>query len=122
MVSRFSRVRLLATLWAVARQASLMGFSRLENWSGLLFPFPRDPPNPGVKPESLMSPPLAGRFFITSTSWDRHLGAQIPALPLIEWVSLDKLLHHRYSLFPHLFAGLGCSNGCAVPGFPVDCK
>ena len=29
-----------------------MGFSRLEYWSGLPFPFPGDLPNPGVKPGS----------------------------------------------------------------------
>ena len=29
-----------------------MGFSRQEYWSGLLFPSPRDLPNPGIKPGS----------------------------------------------------------------------
>ena len=29
-----------------------MGFSRQEYWSGLLFPSPGDPPNPGVEPAS----------------------------------------------------------------------
>ena len=39
--SSFSRVRLSATLWMVACQASLfMGFSRQEYWSGLPFPSP----------------------------------------------------------------------------------
>ena len=43
----------LATPWTVARQAPLsMGFSRWENWSGLLLPSPEDLPNPGVKPRS----------------------------------------------------------------------
>ena len=38
-LSRFSRVRLFATLWTVARQAPLsMGFSRQEYWSGLPCP------------------------------------------------------------------------------------
>ena len=38
-LSRFSHVRLFATLWTVARQASLsMGFSRQEYWSGLPCP------------------------------------------------------------------------------------
>ena len=41
VLSRFSRVRLFATLWTVASQASLsMGFSRPEYWSGLPFPSP----------------------------------------------------------------------------------
>ena len=35
----------------VARQPSLsMDFSKQEHWSGLLFPFPGDLPDPGIKP------------------------------------------------------------------------
>ena len=53
MLSRFSHVRLFATPWTVACQASLsMGFSRQEYWSGLLFPPPGDLPDPGIKPTS----------------------------------------------------------------------
>ena len=38
LLSRFSRVRLSATLWTMACQAPLsMGFSRQEYWSGLPF-------------------------------------------------------------------------------------
>ena len=38
----FKCVRLLATLWTVARQAPLsMGLSRQEYWSGLPFPSPK---------------------------------------------------------------------------------
>ena len=40
-VCTFSCVRLLATPWAAALQASLsLEFSRQDYWSGLLFPFP----------------------------------------------------------------------------------
>ena len=46
-----------------------MGFSRQEYWSGLPFPSPGDLPNSGIKPVSLMSPALAGRFFTTSAAW-----------------------------------------------------
>jgi len=28
--------------------------------------------NPGIKPKSLMSPALGGRFFTTSTTWEAH--------------------------------------------------
>ena len=53
----------LVTPWTVARQGALaMGFPRQEHWSGLLFPSPRDLPNPGIEP---LSPVLAGRFFTT---------------------------------------------------------
>ena len=38
-----------------------MGFSRRESWSGLPCPSPGDLPNPGIEPESLTSPALAGR-------------------------------------------------------------
>ena len=43
----------LVTPWTVAHQAPLsMGFSRQEYWSGFLFPFPGDLPNPGIEPKS----------------------------------------------------------------------
>ena len=48
-----SCVRLFVTLWTVAYQAPLsMGFSRQEYWSGLPFPSPGYPPNPGIEPRS----------------------------------------------------------------------
>ena len=48
-----SRVRLFASPGTAAHQVPLsMGFSRQGYWSGLLFPFPGDPPNPGIKPGS----------------------------------------------------------------------
>ena len=43
---------------------------RQEYWSGLPCPPPGDLPNPGIEPESLMSPALAGRFFTTSATWE----------------------------------------------------
>ena len=53
VLSCFSRVQLLVTLWTVVRQAPLsMGFSRQEYWSGLPFPSPGDLPNPGIEPGS----------------------------------------------------------------------
>ena len=71
MLSHFSRVQLFVVLWTIARQASLsMGFSRQEYWSGLPFPLPGDLPNPGIKPASLISPALVGRFFTPSATWE----------------------------------------------------
>ena len=62
-------VVVFATPWTVACQASLfMEFSRQEYWSGLPFPIPGDLPNRGVKPISIESPLLAGRFFTTALS------------------------------------------------------
>ena len=50
-VKSLSRVLLFATPWAVAHQVlPSMGFSRQEDWSGLLFPPPGDLPDPGIKP------------------------------------------------------------------------
>ena len=71
MLSHFSHVRLLATLWTVAHQVPLsMGFSRPEHWSGLPHPLPGDRPNPGTEPASLKSPALVGRFFTISATWE----------------------------------------------------
>ena len=61
-----SCVWLFATPWTVACQVRLsMEFSRQEYWNGLPFPPPGDLPNPGIEPSWLVSPALAGGFFIT---------------------------------------------------------
>ena len=53
----FKRVQLFLISWTVAYQAPLsIGFLRQEYWSELPFPFPRDLPDPGIEPMSLMSP------------------------------------------------------------------
>ena len=54
----------LFDLWTIAQQAPLsMGFSRQENWSGLLCPPPGDLPDPGIEPISPVVPALQARFF-----------------------------------------------------------
>ena len=55
--SHFSGVWLFATLWTIySPQAPLsIGFSRQEYWSGLPYPPAGDLPDPGIKPESLVS-------------------------------------------------------------------
>ena len=66
MPSHFSHVQLFATLWTVAHQApSSMVFSRQEYWSAISFS--RDLPDLAIKPWSLTSPAVGGRFFTTST-------------------------------------------------------
>ena len=58
-----------AVLWTVALQAPLsVGFFRQEHWSRLPCPPPRDLPDPGIEPTSLMSLALAGGFFTTSAT------------------------------------------------------
>ena len=44
-----------------------MGFSRQEYWSELPFPTPEYLPEPGIEPESPVSPALAGGFFTTGS-------------------------------------------------------
>ena len=45
--------QLFGTLWTVAHQAPLcMEYFRQDYWSGLLFPFPVDLPDSGIKPMS----------------------------------------------------------------------
>ena len=49
-----------------------MGISRQEYWSGLPCPSPKDLPRPGIEDAFLMFPALAGKFFITSSTWEVH--------------------------------------------------
>ena len=74
MLSCFSRILLLVTLWTVACQAPLsMGFSKQEYWNGLPFPSPRDLPDPGIEPALHRFLELAVGFFNSSTTWEtRH--------------------------------------------------
>ena len=51
------------TSWTIGHQVPLsVGFSRQEDWSGLLFPSPGYLANPGIEP---VCPALAGGFFTT---------------------------------------------------------
>ena len=71
VLSHFSHVRLFVTPRTVAHQAPLsMEFSRQEYWSGFPCPPPGDLPDPGIEPESLMSPALASGFFTPSAIWE----------------------------------------------------
>ena len=69
MLNRFNSVRLSdsATLRTADHQVSLsLRFPRQEHWSGLPFPSPQDPPDPGIEP---MSCTLAGGFFYHWATW-----------------------------------------------------
>ena len=66
LVVVLSYVQLFVNPWTVAHQAPLsVEFSRQEYWSGLPFPPPGDPPDPGIKTASPASPALTGRFLTT---------------------------------------------------------
>ena len=74
VLGHFSQVQLFVTPWTAAHQAPLsMGFSRQEYWSGLPCPPLGELPDLGIKPMSLMSPALSGRFLTTSTTWEAKL-------------------------------------------------
>ena len=61
--------QLFVTPCTTACQVPLsLEFSRQEYWIGLPFPTLGDLHDPGIEPESLVSPALAGVFFITSTT------------------------------------------------------
>ena len=110
MVSRFSYVQLFATLWTVARQASLsMGFSRQKYWSGLPFPSPGDLPNPGIEPESLMSPALAGRFFTNSATWEAQSASHSVVSDSLQphWLACQAPLSMGFSR-QEFWSGLPC--------------
>ena len=78
LFSHFSRVRLFSTPWTVALQAPLyLGFSSQEFWSGLPFRTLGDLADPGIKPECLASPALAGGFLNTETPGKPKLGFRI---------------------------------------------
>ena len=55
------------TPWTVAFQALLsMGFLRQEYWRRLPFPLPGHLLDPGIEPETPVSPALVGGFFTTA--------------------------------------------------------
>ena len=64
--------------WTVALQGPLsMEFSRQEYWSGVPFLTPGDLSRPEIKPQSPVSPALAGGFFIFRATWEAQiLGVQ----------------------------------------------
>ena len=69
-------------------QASLsMGFSRQEYWSGLPFPYPRDLPDPGIKPTSSASPALA-HGYLPSDPLGKHF---CPSHILVKHGRTDKV-------------------------------
>ena len=116
MLNCFSHV--IATLWTVTRQAPLsVGFSRQEYWSGMPCPPPGDLPDPGIKPESLFSPTLAGGFFTTSTTREALIGY---VAVLCRSVMSNSLPPHSYS--PSGYSvhgespGMNTGVGCPPPG------
>ena len=66
--------RTLYNPWTVAHLAPpSMGLARQEHCSGLPCPPPGDLPDPGVKPESLGPPALAGELLYHCATWEALL-------------------------------------------------
>ena len=79
MLSCFSHVWLIVTLWTIAHQVSLStGFFRQEYWSRFPCPPLGDLPDPGIKLVSPASPALAGRFFTASATWEAQISTKEP--------------------------------------------
>ena len=56
-----------------------MGFSKEDSYRGLPFSPLGDLPHPGIEPQSLVSPALAGGFFTTGAIWEAGV---------LEWVAI----------------------------------
>ena len=94
-----SHVWLFATPWTQpTRLFCPWGYSSQEYWNGVPFPTLEDPPNSGIKPESLVSPALAGGFFTTRGTWEAHIvympsyflhSSQVSLMPqsILKWCS-----------------------------------
>ena len=50
-------------------QAGILEWVAISSSGGL--------PNPGIEPESPVSPALAGGFFTTSATWEVHQGSRV---------------------------------------------
>ena len=61
-----------------------MRFSTQRYWSGLL----PDLPEPGGRPESLLSPVLTGGFFTTSATWEALI-VHVPFIKICPMLSSD---------------------------------
>ena len=86
MLSCLSHVRLFETPRTTGNLAPLSkGFSRQEYLSGLPFLTSRDLPNPGIKPASLMSPVLGGRYFTTEPLWEALMPFTSQLISLSPW-------------------------------------
>ena len=82
VLSYFRHVQLFVTPWTVAHQAPLsVRFSRQEYWSGLPCPPPGDLPNPGMEPESPVSPELQVDSLPLSHRWSPFQGYFRTKLP-----------------------------------------
>ena len=107
-VKSLSCVRLFATPWTVADQASLsMGFSRQGYWSGLPFPSPRDLPNPGIE---LRPPALSADALLSEPSGKLYMYVWL------QFSLLDKVSMKIYIQWNKLFSRKMAKNNFSYDG------
>ena len=70
VLRHFRRVWLFSVLWTVAHQAPVSMATSGKNTGVGCRSLLQRTPDPGIEPESLTSPALAGRFFTTSATCD----------------------------------------------------
>ena len=76
--------------------SSVHGILQARMWSGLACPSPGDLPDPGIEPEVLRSPVLAGGFFTTSATWK----AQCICFSSVQFSSVQSLSRVRLFATP----------------------
>ena len=92
VLSHFSHPILCNPMHCSPPGFSALGFSRQKCWNGLPCPPPGNLPDPGIKPMSLMSPALTGRFFTTSASWEAQNYHMIQECLVINQKNTKKLI------------------------------
>ena len=101
----------------------------LQAWI-LECPSPEDLSDPGIEPVSLTSPPLAGGFFITSTTWEgnremRQVGQCLSVKALFIYCNQWLYSNSNYTLYATAAKSLqSCPTLCdptdgSLPGSPV---
>ena len=106
LLSHFSHVQLLETLWTVGLQAPLsMGILQTRILGWVAMPPPEALPHPGMEPASLASPALTGGFppLVPPGSPQGYLNINIFSK---ESLSLNRYTVHSH---PQLFFLVGCS-------------
>ena len=102
-----SHVQLFGIPWTIACQAPLsMEFFRLEYWSGYLVPSPKDLPNPGLKPRSL----ILQADSLLSEPPQKPKNTEVGSLSLLQGIfptqeSNPSLLHYRWILYQLSYQG-----------------
>ena len=125
-----SRVWLFGTPWTVARQAPLsMGFSRQEYWSQLPFPFPKDHPHPGIKPEFPASPAAAAKSLQSCLTLCNPIDGSPPGSPIpgilqartLEWVAISFSSAWKWKVKVKSLSRVRLSDptDCSLPGSSV---